>query len=141
MASTNNDEVLLYFDGGIRSSNLAFGFHASSPSKPDRTLFGNSGLCGTGTSNIAEYRALIAGLEECVRQEVRIVHIHGDSQLVVSHVLGIWKVRNPDLATHLSRVKTILEQFDSWTIKWIPRELNRVADAMVNEAFERRGVH
>lgn len=133
------EEVVLNFDGGIRNGLMAYGFCATEPGRPQKVLFGGSNTCGEGTSNVAEYRALIAGLEECLRKDVKVVRVIGDSQLVVNHVRGTWKAKNDTLIQHLSRVQNLLERFEGWSIKWVRRDQNRIADALVNDAFKRHG--
>ncbi len=94
--------------------------------------------CGLGTSNTSEYRALIAGLQGAIKEQVDIIHIHSDSQLVVRQITGTFKTKKPILIEHRDYALELLDQFDSYTIKWIPRRENRKADSMVNEVFERR---
>ena len=95
--------------------------------------------CGKGTSNIAEYRALIAGLKGSLRHNIDVVHIIGDSQLIIKQVLGSFKAKKPELKSHRDYVLRLLEKFDGFTIKWVPRNQNKKADSLVNEVFERRG--
>jgi ribonuclease HI len=94
--------------------------------------------CGTGTSNISEYRALIAGLQGSLKKGIDIVHIIGDSQLIIKQVTGAFKVKKSELIRHRDRVLELLEQFEDYTIKWVPRKENKRADALVNEVFDRR---
>lgn len=94
--------------------------------------------CGMGSSNIAEYRALIAGLQGAINEGVEIIHIIGDSQLIIKQVMGVFKTKKPILIQHRDYVISLLENFDSFSIKWVPRRQNRQADALVNEVFNKR---
>jgi ribonuclease HI len=94
--------------------------------------------CGTGSSNVSEYRALIAGLRGCLKAGVDIVHIIGDSQLVIKQVTMAFKTNKPELIKHRDCVLELLEQFEDHTIKWVPRRENKCADALVNEVFNRK---
>jgi ribonuclease HI len=94
--------------------------------------------CGTGTSNIAEYRALIAGLRGSIKAGIDIIHIIGDSQLIIKQVTRVFKVKKPELKKHRDRVLELLQQFEIFSIKWVPRRENKRADALVNEVFERK---
>lgn len=94
--------------------------------------------CGRKTSNIAEYRALIAGIKGSLKYGVDIIHIIGDSQLVVKQITGAFKAKKADLIEHRDHVLELLKQFDSYSIKWVPRNENKRADALVNEVFEKR---
>lgn len=131
-------EATLYFDGGIREGLMAYGWLLVDSS--DETLVISSGnkTCGRGTSNIAEYRALIAGLQGSLKAGVTVIHIVGDSQLIVKQVSKVFKVKKPELQNHRDYVLDILEQFEEHTIKWVPRRDNKRADALVNEVFDRR---
>lgn len=91
-----------------------------------------------GTSNISEYRALIAGLHGSLKEGVEVVHIIGDSQLVVKQVTGVFKAKKKELIDHRDYVLELLKQFDYYTIKWVPRKENKRADALVNQVFEER---
>lgn len=132
-------EVVLYTDGGIRGDQIAFGFSAIRSDDPREIVFGGAGLAGRGTSNLAEYTALIRGLKTCLDHGIRIVHIHSDSRLMVNQVNGSWQVRSEDLQRPHAEVARILSEFDEWTIKWIKRDKNSVADALVRDAFRRKG--
>ena len=130
-------EAFLHFDGGIRKGQMAYGWVLDSMDGEDVIASGNR-TCGSGTSNIAEYRALIAGLQGAMKIGVDVVHIVGDSQLIVKQVSGVFRVKKPELISHRDRVLELLEHFDSHTIKWAPRRENKRADALVNEVFERK---
>jgi ribonuclease HI len=132
-------EATLYFDGGIREGLMAYGYLLVDPENEDVILKSGNRTCGVGTSNIAEYRALIAGIKGSIQHGVDIIHIVGDSQLVVKQVLGVFKVKKPELKSHCDYVLELLEHFEDYTIKWVPRNQNKRADALVNQVFERRG--
>lgn len=131
-------EATLYFDGGIRQGTMAYGWILLNPDDETEVIaFGNR-TCGEGTSNIAEYRALIAGLQGSLKAGVDILHIIGDSQLIVKQVTRVFKVNKPELKMHRDRVLELLEQFEDHTIMWVPRRENKRADALVNEVFDKR---
>lgn len=137
------EEATLYFDGGIRAGTMAYGWllvntGMSSKHLDDDVFASGNRTCGQGTSNLAEYRALIAGLQGSLKAGVNVIHIIGDSQLIVKQVLRIFKVNKPELKKHRDYVLKLLEQFDDSTIKWVPRCENKRADALVNEVFKRR---
>jgi len=131
-------EATLYFDGGIREGIMAYGWLLVDSDDEREVIASGHRTCGTGTSNIAEYRALIAGLQGSLKAGADILHIIGDSQLVVKQVAKVFKVNKPELKSHRDRVLELLEQLEDYTIKWVPRKDNKRADALVNEVFERR---
>jgi len=132
-------EATLYFDGGIRQGIMAYGWLLVDSEDESEVIASGHRTCGTGTSNIAEYRALIAGLQGTLKNGTTdVVHIIGDSQLVVKQVTKVFKVNKLELKRHRDRVLELLEHFEDFTIKWVPRRENKRADALVNEVFEGR---
>lgn len=131
-------EATLYFDGGIRKGICAYGWLLLNPDDETNVIASGNKTCGTGTSNISEYRALIAGLQGSLNAGIDIIHIIGDSQLVVKQVTNVFKVNKLELQKHRDRVLELLEQFEDHTIKWVPRRENKRADALVNAVFEKR---
>jgi ribonuclease HI len=130
-------EVILRCDGGIRQGRMALGYLAFNPNNENEIYFQGSKRCGSnGTSNVAEYRALIEGLDRCVKEQVKIVHIILDSQLVVKQVNGSFKVTNLELKKHMDKVVELLNNFQDYSIKWEPRSHNKLADRLVNNVFE-----
>jgi len=129
-------EVILRTDGGIREGRMACGWVAFNPENEKEIVFQGSKKCGKkGTSNVAEYRGVISGLTEAIKEKVKIVHIIIDSQLVVKQVTDAAKTNNMELLKHKSKVLELLKEFESWTIKWEPRENNKLADELVNRVF------
>jgi ribonuclease HI len=131
-------EGTLYFDGGIREGLMAYGWLLVDPGDETEIIVSGNRTCGEGTSNLAEYRALIAGLQGALKAGVDIVHIIGDSQLIIKQVIGAFRAKKPELVKHRDYVLELLGQFESYTIKWVPRRYNKRADSLVNEVFEKR---
>lgn len=128
----------MYFDGGIRKGLMAYGWLLVDLEDETEVIASGNRTCGTGTSNIAEYRALIAGLRGSIKAGIDIIHIIGDSQLIIKQVTRVFKVKKPELKKHRDRVLELLQQFEIFSIKWVPRRENKRADALVNEVFERK---
>lgn len=131
-------EATLYFDGGIRQGLMAYGWLLVDSEDETKIIASGNRTCGSGTSNISEYRALIAGLQGSLKAGADIIHIIGDSQLIIKQILGVFKVNKRELKEHRDFVLQLLEHFENHTIKWVPRTKNKRADALVNEVFERR---
>lgn len=131
------EEAIVTFDGGIREGVTAAAYIAVSPNDEQDILFSGARVVGLGTSNTAEYQALIDGLRACLEHDVKIVHIVGDSQLIIKQITGVFKTQKPTLIKHKSIVSKLLKKFDEYTIKWVPREQNHEADRLVNEVFRR----
>jgi ribonuclease HI len=91
---------------------------------------------GVTTNNVAEYSGLIAGLEAARELDASIVAVRMDSKLVVEQMSGRWKIKHVPLQTLAQRAKALVEQFGKVTFEWIPREINKHADRLANEAMD-----
>jgi ribonuclease HI len=91
---------------------------------------------GEATNNVAEYRAVLLGLELARSLGARSVEVVNDSELVARQIGGQYKVKNPGLRPLWQEAMTSLRQFDSWSVKNVPRALNARADELVNEALD-----
>lgn len=129
-------EILLYADGGSRGNPgpSASGFVLYDMNNAQ--LFRRGVYIGVTTNNQAEYLALKYGLEEAQKIGARVVHVRMDSLLVVNQMLGKFKVRNRDLWPIHDAIKQLLPHFEKVHFTHVPRELNKEADAAVNEALD-----
>jgi ribonuclease HI len=93
---------------------------------------------GEATNNVAEYRALIAGIEQARLLGADRLELFGDSELVVKQVRGEYKVKNPGIRPLHAEVVEALRGFDVWSIDHVRREQNADADALVNDALDGR---
>lgn len=126
-------------DGGSRGNPGPAGYGAVVMDASDRQVLAEAAeAIGVATNNVAEYRGLIAGLEAVLRLggDGASVAVRMDSKLVVEQMAGRWKIKNEGLrplaleAGKLARRLRITE----WT--WIPRERNKHADRLANEAMD-----
>lgn len=88
-------------------------------------------------NHIAEFRALIRGLEEASSLTSGIVSVRTDSQIVVSAVEREF-VKNKTYKPYLEQILTLVKHFDLFFIKWIPTAENRAADALAKEAIQQQ---
>ncbi len=93
---------------------------------------------GQATNNEAEYQALILGLQKALSCGVQEIRIMMDSELLVRQLNGLYRVKNPRLAVFFHQVQDLLPKFSKYAIIHIPREQNREADRMANEAIKRK---
>jgi ribonuclease HI len=91
---------------------------------------------GTCTNNVAEYRALIAGLEAATRLGVRTLVVRMDSELVVRQMLGQYKVKNEGLKPLHAEARKAASKLGSVRFESVPRDDNGRADGLVNEALD-----
>jgi len=90
---------------------------------------------GEATNNVAEYKALIRGIEMAKELGADELQIHGDSELVVKQMLGQYKVKHPDMKPLHAQAREALGGVE-WTISHVRREQNADADALVNQALD-----
>ena len=91
---------------------------------------------GEATNNVAEYGALIAGLELALDNDVTDIDVRMDSELVVNQVQGTWKIKNDRLRSLAVKAQGLLNRFDSATITHVPREQNAGADRLANQGMD-----
>jgi ribonuclease HI len=91
---------------------------------------------GAATNNVAEYRALLLGIERAAALGATELELVGDSELVVRQVKGEYKVKDATMRELHAEVKKALRGFDSWSIRHVGREHNAEADRLVNEALD-----
>lgn len=92
---------------------------------------------GIATNNIAEYSAIVKGLEKARSLGAKNVDVFMDSELVVRQMTGVYKVKNRNLLPLWNRARGLLNEFDSHTIVHIPRELNADADRLARDAVKK----
>lgn len=94
---------------------------------------------GRATNNVAEYRGLIAGLQAARSVDPSaVLEVRMDSKLVVSQMRGEWRVKHPDMKPLALEAAGLARGFAAVTWTWVPRERNREADRLVNEALDGR---
>ena len=106
---------------------------------PDGAELGSRSLyLGQCTNNVAEYYALLAGLELAEKHGCQRLRICLDSELIVRQVQGAYKVKNVHLKPLFEQVKTHLAGLASWEIRHVPRSENVRADELANRGIDER---
>lgn len=91
---------------------------------------------GRATNNMAEYRAVVAALEFCQRWGVRRVHLNLDSELIVRQLLGVYRVKSPELRPLYQQVVFLSRALSQFEVTHVRREQNAHADALANRALD-----
>jgi broad specificity phosphatase PhoE/ribonuclease HI len=134
----SSDNVIVEADGGSRGNPGPAGYGAVVFDAATRAVLAEqSEAIGTETNNVAEYRGLIAGLTAAGELGARRVAVRMDSKLVVEQMKGVWQVKNPALRDLARQASALRQQFEDVTFEWIPREHNKYADRLANEAMDR----
>jgi ribonuclease HI len=127
---------VLYADGAARGN--------PGPAAIGAVMFDDDGnpvtevseTIGEATNNVAEYRALIAGLEAATRFEPQALTVRLDSQLLVRQLSGEYRVKAKNLKPLYEKVRQLLGRFPRVTIEHVPRERNEWADRLANQALD-----
>jgi len=88
-----------------------------------------------GSPHEAEYRALIRGLKLAAEKRLPYIAAFSDSANVVNQITGRWN-KNERATELYEEVEEALEPFKTWQLSWVPREMNRDADKLVDQAFK-----
>ena len=91
---------------------------------------------GETNNHIAEFQALVRGLEEAIKLGSNLVSMRSDSKIVVSSVEKAY-VKNDEFKPFLERALQLIEEIDLFFIKWIPDNENKAADALAREAIQK----
>ncbi|HEX8751881.1 MAG TPA: ribonuclease HI family protein [Solirubrobacterales bacterium] len=94
---------------------------------------------GRATNNVAEYRALLRGIELAAAHGATELELVGDSELVVRQVEGRYKVKDPTMQELHAEVKRSLAPFGVWSIRHVRRAENAEADRLVNQVLDAAG--
>jgi ribonuclease HI len=129
--------LIVNVDGGARG-NPGPAAVAAVVSTPGGEVIEQRGeVIGRATNNVAEYRALLLGLELAQERGTAEVELIGDSELVVRQVKGEYRVKDAALRELHARVHAALAGFERWSIRHVRRDENAIADGLVNDALDR----
>jgi ribonuclease H / adenosylcobalamin/alpha-ribazole phosphatase len=133
------DEVVVWSDGGARGNPGPAGYGVVVTTPGGEILSELAEGIGWATNNVAEYRGVIAGLEQARALGARRVRVRADSLLVVNQQKGLWKVKNPALRALWAEAGRLAALFERVSWEHIPRESNRNADVLANHAMDVQG--
>ena len=129
-------KATLWTDGGARGNPgpAAYGYVLEAE---DGTVLASHGeAIGTATNNVAEYRALIAGLEKAAEVGVDELEVVSDSELLVKQMRREYKVKNETLRGLFEQASVLADRLGSVRYTAVRREHNELADRLVNEALD-----
>jgi ribonuclease HI len=126
----------VHVDGGARGNPgpAAIGVVVSDPR--GRVLDELGERIGVATNNVAEYKAMLRGLQRAAELGAREVEVVNDSELVARQLRGVYKVKHPSMKPLYQEAMSALRGFDRWEIRSVPRAENARADALVNAALD-----
>jgi ribonuclease HI len=134
-------KVIVHVDGGARG-NPGPAAAACVISSPEGEVLGEyAQLLGATTNNVAEYRALLLGLQHARELGASEIEVIGDSELIAKQVRGLYKVKHEAMKPLHAEATAALRQFERWSIRTVPRAQNAHADALVNVALDQAPEH
>ena len=123
-------------DGGARGNPGPAAYAYVLEAEDGTVLAAHGEGIGVATNNVAEYSALIAGLEKAVELHVGELEVISDSELMVKQMRGEYKVKNEALRELSLRASRLARELGSVTYTAVRREHNKLADQLVNEALD-----
>jgi broad specificity phosphatase PhoE/ribonuclease HI len=130
-------KVVIEADGGSRGNPGPAGYGAVVLTEDRSTVLAETKQAiGSATNNVAEYRGLIAGLDDAVKLGATEAAVFMDSKLVVEQMSGRWKVKHPDLIELHAQARKLASRFERISYAWVPRARNSHADRLANEAMD-----
>ncbi len=123
-------------DGGARGNPGPAAYGYVLEAEDGTVLAAHGEKIGIATNNVAEYRALLAGLEKALELGVDEVEVISDSELVVKQMTGEYRVKNEALQELSARARQLARRVGTVTYRAVRREHNELADRLVNEALD-----
>jgi ribonuclease HI len=130
-------KVVVHVDGGARGNPGPAAVAAVASSPDGEQLAERNEFIGEATNNVAEYRALLLGLELARELGATEIDVVNDSELVARQIGGEYKVKHAGLRPLYLEAMRALRDFESWAVRPVRREHNARADELVNEALDR----
>jgi ribonuclease HI len=133
-----SERLVVHVDGGARGNPGPAAIAAVLADPEGNVIEERSEAIGRATNNVAEYRALLLGIERARALGARELDLVGDSELIARQVRGEYRVKDPSLRELHAQVVAALDGLERWTIRNVPREENARADLLVNEVLDAR---
>lgn len=131
-------KIIVHADGGSRKNPGAAAIGILILDEEKNKLESYKECIGNTTNNVAEYKALLKGLQLAAKHTRKEVHVFMDSELVINQMNGMYKIKSPDLFELFQQVKDYERTFTKVVYNYVPREnkFQVIADRLVNEALE-----
>ena len=130
------DRLVVHVDGGARGNPGPAAVAAVASTPDGEVVHERSSYLGEATNNVAEYRAVLLGLEAARELGASEVELVNDSELVARQIGGEYKVKHAGLKPLYLDAMRALRKFDGWAVHSVRREHNERADELVNEALD-----
>lgn len=132
--NSKGKRLILYTDGAAKGNPGPAGIGLVLLDEAGNIVEERSSPIGRATNNEAEYRALAWGLERAIAFGAKSIDIYLDSELVVMQIQGLYRVKNERLREVHNQIELLLDHFDNFVIRHVPRALNRRANDLAQSA-------
>jgi ribonuclease HI len=129
-------KVVVHVDGGARGNPGPAAIGVVVSDGEGTVLDEVAETIGVATNNVAEYRALLKGVERAAALGADEIELVNDSELIARQLTGRYKVKHPAMKPLYEEARAALQSFGGWTIRTVPRAQNSRADALVNAALD-----
>lgn len=130
------DLLVLYFDGASRGNPGESSYGVVLYNKEGKEIKCDKGTLGRSTNNVAEYCAMLYGIDMALNIGCETLVVRGDSKLVIQQVQGTWRVRDQKLKLLHDKICSLIPKFENVIFEHVRRELNVRADELANEALD-----
>ncbi|MDD2647087.1 MAG: ribonuclease HI family protein [Patescibacteria group bacterium] len=138
MPIKKHKKIILYTDGGARNNPGPAGIGGVLYGENKETILEYAKYIGEATNNQAEYESLVFALEKAKKAGAEEVSCYLDSELVIKQVNQEYRVKDKDLAKLFIKVWNLSQSFKKISFHHIPREKNKIADRLVNQAIDKK---
>lgn len=131
-----HSSVIMHIDGGSRGNPGPAAYAVVVRSADGAPLAAFSKFLGEATNNVAEYQGLLAALDYALKHHHLRLRVLSDSELLARQIEGTYKVRSADLKPLHAQARQMIARLETFAIEHVPREQNREADRLVNQALD-----
>lgn len=131
------EKIICYIDGSSRGNPGEAGIGIAIYDENKRQIDTISQYIGRTSNNVAEYLAFLIALQEGIKRNVQCIEVLSDSELLVNQIKGIYSVKDEKLRCFYILFHNLRKYFKEFKINLIPREENKFADRLANNAADR----
>jgi ribonuclease HI len=135
-AVLTTEDAVLWSDGAARGNPGPAGIGIMLKTKSGEVLVAEGRFVGHTTNNVAEYKALLLGLERALERGVRRLDVFADSELLIKQLKGQYRVKNAGLKPLFLAAKSLIQRFERVRLEHVRRELNGEADRLANAGID-----
>jgi ribonuclease HI len=133
---SNAPFAILWTDGAARGNPGPAGIGVMLKTPAGEVLAAEARFLGHTTNNVAEYRALLLGLECALERGVKRLEVRADSELLIKQLLGKYRVKNEGLRPLFQQATELIKRFESVELRHVRREHNVEADRLANQGID-----